>query len=93
MRSGGDPAIPARIDRRSDGLDLHSPVQEPCQLEYRDFPRVPCKCLLFGSAAFFGICLSLSQALSIASPHAVYYNSMSVKSWGRARGNAYGRRR
>jgi hypothetical protein len=39
MRSGGDPAIPARIDRRSDGLDLHSPVQEACQLEYRYFPR------------------------------------------------------
>ena len=39
-------------------------------------------------AAFYGNCLSLPQALSIASPVAFYYNSMSVKPWDRAQGNA-----
>jgi hypothetical protein len=92
MRSGGDPAIPARIDRRGDGLDLQTPVQKSCHNAIRCFlhpwHRLPAK-----SAAFFGSCLSLSQALSIAYPRLVYYNSMSVKPWGRARGDAYGRRR
>lgn len=44
------------------------------------------------SAAFFGNCLSCSQALSIASPRPVYYNSMSVKPWDPAQGNADDRR-
>jgi hypothetical protein len=54
--------------------------------------RAEAHAALVRDAAFFGNCLSLPQALSIASPPPLYYNSMSVKPWDRAQGDAHDRR-
>ena len=92
MRSGGDPAIPARIDRPKTARTCKPRYKNRAIIRSRPFYRFT-EAALAESAVFFGICLSLSQAQSIASSSAVYYNSMSVKPRGRACGNVYDRRR
>jgi hypothetical protein len=60
MRSGDDPAIPARIDRAESGPDLYSQQQEPCQApapRFMPFRRVLAKIKPAHFAAFAQRCI------------------------------------
>ena len=92
MRSGGDPAIPARIDRRKTAWTCDNLYKNRAIFESASSSAPPTSGPA-GTAVFFGSCLRPLQPQSIASSRAVYYNSMSVKPWGRACGDAYGQRR
>jgi hypothetical protein len=91
MRSGCDPAIPARIDRRRGSPDLCAPVQKACH-SANAVSRPVAVSHARATAAFFGNCRSSPQPLAIASREPVYYNSVCVKLWDRAQGNASDRR-
>jgi len=91
MRSGGDPAIPARIDRRRGSPDLVVTLQKPCHATIRRFwAHLP----LAGhmERRVFRQLPLFAAALPIASPQSVYYNSMCVKPGDPAPGNADNRR-
>ena len=87
MRSGGDPAIPARIDRPKTARTCGNLYKNRATFRSAGYGVLPAR-RIGPNAAFFGSCLRLPQAASIASPAAFYYNSKSVKPWDRAQGDA-----